>query len=176
MVSIVGGAALLFGKHDTKFSDVALSLPENDVMVLQGKSKKIPGKKYPDCTDGFLAPEIDMRHAFKVRRQDRKALLKELQDLARVIANNINVDPAMQGVFEKFTMFFLNCIRLMDNEKLRLVYEYSDTTSDIHPNKLFSLTTRDKTPIHTFLHGFLVKCRKGGMNILQGWVLIKMSQ
>src|SRR3990167_1981750 len=162
-------------KVDENLGEILMSLPEYDVMTLQGKSSD---PQSPICEDKFISSDINIRGTIKNRRHQRKEMLKELSQLAKSIAQDFNDNPRMHAIFTSFEQCFVNGLRLIDDEKMRLngkparMLEYSPKgllagtavmklanernlnlmdqpgrVRDIHAEWLFSLTARDMTPM-----------------------------
>lgn len=138
---------------DYSFAEVALSLPEENVLVLQAKSKKRAESSFPASTDGVVAPHNDMRHAFKARRKHQKEVFKKLLDLALNMMQ-IPLEQSTQKLFQDLHVVFTHCLKLIEDEKLQTRYSHGNLTRDIHSYKLFELDTRNRMAISTFIQGF----------------------
>lgn len=69
---------VLLAKANYNFAERIRALPENDVLILQAKSKRHADKPEPDYTDFFVHPKNDIRFALKDRRQLHKKILRNL--------------------------------------------------------------------------------------------------
>lgn len=149
---------LLLSHNDMNFGNIIASLPAEDVLVLQVKGMKQPGKPTPLYTDLFVHPENDLRKAVKPRRHDTKIVFKQLRDNAMSIIQECVLMPSQNIVklldlFLNMHVFFNAILQLIDNEKLMGLFE-SLHVKDLHSSYLNHLATRHHLPLRKFLHGF----------------------
>lgn len=142
---------LYFAGEDISFARLIRLIPENDLLILQAKSKKLSQGTEPLSTDMIVHPKNDIRTAIKDRRHQHKIILKHLFEDCRMISISYSSTNPSRGIFEVLAHCFQQCLQLIDDEKLKL-----DNTSvqDLHSNRLFELTTRHNLPIGKFLQGF----------------------
>lgn len=131
------------------------AIPAEKRLMLQAKSKKIPGKKEPEYTDIIVHPDDDMRHAFKETRHQKRIILKALTASCLSIAIKIPHEKSIHKQFMLLSEIFTACLHAIDNEKLKWPSS-SDVRvgNDLHTEKLFTLKTRNETPIEQFIQAF----------------------
>jgi hypothetical protein len=153
------------------FNKLIQHVPKNDVLVLEAKSKRIVGKREPLVSDLTIHPENNIRNTFRERRHQEKKILKKMVFLSIEIDNLCVVSSSspLATAFKKLSVYFLECIKLMDNEKLQVSHEVtsSDKPIDAHGYLLFDLTTRNRLPITPFLLGFIRTTKSSCLSILK---------
>lgn len=151
-ISIFVNLILRVGDLDIDFASIVQTFPPDDVLILQGKSKKVPQLPRPLCTDIIVHPENDTRHLIKNRRLANKSILHQLENAASTLAC-LTTDPQLKRSFLNMSTIFNRCLGLIQDEKLQLPH-LPQTSMCIHSNRLFDLTTRNHTPVAHFIQGF----------------------
>lgn len=147
---------LRFANADLDFRNIVRQLSENNILVLQAKSKKRIGESFPKFTDLFVHPKNDMRFALKDKRHQNRKTLKELNEQCERLRMLLRSKSDMVNVFIKLADHFKKCLELIDNEKLT-TFGYTDKVVNLHAHRLFELTTRNNMPLKQFLTGFFSK-------------------
>lgn len=131
------------------------TIPFEKRLVLQAKSKKIPGKSVPEYTDLIVHPEHDMRHAFKDTRHQKRVILKQLSYACLTIALKLPQSSTIYHELMRLSKIFTACLQTIDNEKLKLDSRDDEILgTDLHGEKLFELKTRNEQPIERFIQSF----------------------
>lgn len=157
LLSLLLKIILLAGNIKINFAEKIRLIPENDLLLLQARSKKCVGAIEPECTDLFVHPKNELRYSIKDRRQKNKIILKKLvTDCQQVAYLEIGTNE-MQQIFLQLADCFKQYIQLIDNEKLTSDIKPLNCPLDLHSAKLYELTTRNKLPLQQFLGGFFAK-------------------
>ncbi|ASQ44647.1 hypothetical protein [Legionella clemsonensis] len=140
-------------KETINYGNIVRSLPESDVLILQGKEKKEVDDNA--LSIDFAIPTINsLRYAVKDLRQLKKNTLFILQQKSLNLSLHFATDYFdLTIVFTRYADFFKTCLKLISNEKLTLDPKPAQIT-DIHSQHLFALTTRHHLPVRQFVTGF----------------------
>ena len=164
------------------FGNIIRTIPEQDLLILQAKSKKEKLQKEPAYTDIIVHPKNDIRGAVKEKRYTNKLILKNLSHQCNEISSDYSDFPYMQNIFKELADCFNKGMKLIDSEKLTFSHPYfieskpaSRKIRDLHGYYLFDLTTRDKIPIHRFVGGFFKQTKKSRKNLLAAFPLYPVS-
>ncbi|MFC7781017.1 alpha/beta hydrolase family protein [Legionella taurinensis] len=150
---LLSKSALALTKATLDFGQLIQAIPETDRLILQAKGKKSAPGHEPTFTDMIVHPQNDLRHAVKEKRKQRKSLLNNLAENCLKAAGNAVFSQEIQAIFLQLSQRFHQCLELISNEKL-MDDANSDTVTDLHSRKLYTLTTRNKLPIHQLITGF----------------------
>jgi hypothetical protein len=152
-------AILNLTHNNPDFPALIRNIPEQDLLILQGKSPKLNRKENLSIADHFIHPHNDIRNATNDRRHERKMILKSL------ILRCEDILAACEQAYDQYISFietsfadlidyFKKFLQLIDNEKLTVRQQTCFPHEDLHPKYLDDLTTRHHMPIKDFLRGF----------------------
>jgi hypothetical protein len=144
---------MIISNVDIDFSKKVVSIPPEDILILQGKSKKSTSSNVIPPMDLFIHPKNDIRQAIKERRKKNKNVLKNLMGYCDFIMN-ISWDKMTNKIFLDLKKEFNKALELIDNEKLKYTVTHRH---DLHQLHLPFLETRHGLPIKQFIPGFFKK-------------------
>ncbi|QRN03320.1 hypothetical protein GH742_05255 [Legionella sp. MW5194] len=150
---LLSKSALVLTKAAIDFGQLIQIIPETDRLILQAKGKKSAPGHEPLSTDMIVHPQNDLRNAVKEKRKQRKSLLNKLAELCLKAAGHAVFSQEIQQIFLTLFQRFHQCLELISNEKL-MDDANTATVRDLHSRKLYTLTTRNKLPIHQLITGF----------------------
>lgn len=162
LLNVIARLPLMLTNTNINFGNKIHEIPENDILILQGKSKAQGNMRVSQYTDLIVHPRNDLRSVIKSKREQNKDILRKLRnDCTRIMC--LYVDSfETQKIFLELADCFDECLQLISNEKLKLAQPGStdSTVIDIHTHKLFQLTTRNELSMSRFLNGFFAKSPK----------------
>ncbi len=169
-LTLLARSFLYLSEMDIDFSRLLKEIPDENVMVLQAKSRKYyyANKSHRVVGDLVVHPLNDARYHLKDRRSNKKNILKNLFDKTADLKRAIMFDEEVAYVVNLFSECFSNCLLLIDNEKLtsKIVEEAAEnqvfsSTIDVHGCRLDNLQTRNSPILSEFVGGFVHSFYKG---------------
>ncbi len=161
----VAKSLLILTNNNRNFGDIVKKIPEENVLILQAKSKKPKESQEPIFTDLIVHPQNDIRNAIKQRRKNNKLVLKNLTLICKKIVCCFPSGSDTATVFHKLSDYFLDCLKLIQNENLTGNGKPT-TITDLHSSHLTYLKTRNNMPISQFISGFFMHRKKDWQSIL----------
>ncbi|STX27973.1 Uncharacterised protein [Legionella beliardensis] len=152
---LIAKLLLSLSKTNVNFGALIRTIPDDDLLILQAKSRKIPSQSDPLFTDLVVHPTNDIRQSIKDKRHQKKLILKSLGQLCSNIASSFK-ESSMQDIFKELAECFYSYIQLINDEKL-IDSSSPSTPTDLHSIPLFSLKTRSQVGIGNFISGFFAK-------------------